>query len=294
MPSPNNMRIMTNINLQTSVTASSTASGYSVTNMLSNPKGLTWRSTTTQAALIVDLGSITTVGGVVAAFSNFSSSATIRVLGFTSAPAFNGNLINSTPSPIYNSGTINCCPWNTISYPNISTTMSNVYSFGGGTYSRVWTPTINSTATVRYLGIEINDPGNQFGYLEIGRLCVGPYWSPVHNPGYGMEAGVVDNTELYRTENGDLLGVLRPRWRTLKFDLQWINHRDRKALKDIMQNARGSSTPVFVSLFPDSTGADEDFQREDSHQILGRWVTLPGVSYTSPEIYSASFEIEEM
>jgi hypothetical protein len=108
-----------------------------------------------------------------------------------------------------------------------------------------------------------------------------------------MSAGIKDLSEHVRTEGGDLLTRRGPRFRTLNFDLQWLSSSDRKEMTKILLG-NGMPKPIFVSLFPDSTGTDEDYQREGVHQVYGKMIQIPGVSYTNYDIYSTTIELEEV
>lgn len=305
MPSPNNLRIISEnwIDLSTTtISASSTASNTSVSNLKSDTKSVVWRSTTgTQASIIVDFGVNTTrtVGGVVLAFSNIpSSTATMRIVGYTqgNTPGFSGALLNTNVTTTFNSGTIQCCPWNNLSLPAWGTTPSGSsnYSYGGGTYARAWLDSVvNSTTPVRYIGIEIIDSSNTAGYIEVSRLIVGNYWSATYNTSYGIQSGIKDLSEHVRTESGDLLTRRGPRFKILNFDLQWMTDSDRREVTRIFMG-NGLPKPLFVSLFPNSTGVDADYQRENNHQLYGKMVQIPGVSYTNFEIYSTNIELEEV
>lgn len=302
MPSVNNLRIVSQnyVDLSTTtVTASSTAGTTSLSNLKSDTKSLVWRSTTgTQASLIIDFGSQKTVGGVVLAFCNLpSSTATIKLVGYNApnTPSFTGSALTTSVTAAFNTGALACCPWNNLSLPVWGTNPagSSNYSYGGGTYARNWLSTTQAATAIRYLGVEISDSSNTAGYIEVSRLITGPYWSPIYNTGYGMEAGIRDLSEHIRTESGDLLTRRGPRYRTLNFGLQWMNADDRKNMTKIFLG-NGTPKPLFVSLFPDSTGTDEDYQREGVHQIYGKMMQAPGITYTNYDIYSTNLELEEV
>ena len=308
MPSPNNLRIIHQnwIDLSaTTITASSTGGSTSLANLKLDTKSQVWRSTTgTRASIIVDfgVGTTRTLGGVVLPFTNLSSSsATITVSGYLgtttgTTPLFNGSALATTNiTSAYTASAQTCCPWNNLNLPVWGTDPagSSNYSYGGGTCARVWLNSSQAATPVRYVGIEINDTTNTAGFIEVSRLIPGDYWSPKYNTGYGMESGIKDLSEHVRTEGGDLLTRRGPRFKTLNFDLQWLANTDRKEMTKILLG-NGMSKPLFVSLFPDSTGVDDDFQREGIHQLYGKMVQVPGVSYTSFEVYTTSRELEEV
>lgn len=302
MPSNNNLRIIHQnlVDLSTtSITTSATTTGFSKDNLKSDIKSLTWRSTGNIASIVVDLGSqqVFQTGGIILGFTNLNSSATMRVVGSNNLNqiGISGtslNITTPTPSLVFDT-TQQCCPW-ALSLPDWGTNPvgSSNYSYGGGTYARAW---ISSPNPVRYLGIQItNNTGSPpLSYIDISRLIIGNYWSPLYNTGYGMSAGIKDLSEHMRTEGGDLLTKRGPRVRTLNFDLQWLANSDRKEITKIFLG-NGMPRPLFVSLFPDSTGGDDDYQREGIHQIYGKMVQVPGVSYNYFEIYATNMELEEV
>lgn len=305
MPSPNNLRIiyqnLVDLLPSSSITASSTQSvqNTGVSNLQKDTKSLVWRSATADnASLIVDLGTARSIGGVVLAFTNLmGSNATMRVVGYSSTnpPSFSGTGLATGIPTLFNTGQVLCCPWNSLNLPNWGSNpaLSSNYSYGGGTHARVWLTTEQQATTPRYIGIEISDPTNTALYLEVSRLIIGTYWSPTYNTQYGVEAGIEDLSQHDRTESGDLLTTIGPRYRTLRFGLQYLSQTDRKELTKILMG-NGLPRAVFASIFPDSTGTDIDYQREGIHQVYGKFTKLPGVSYSYYEMYSSSIELEEV
>jgi hypothetical protein len=273
-------------------------SGNNPSNLKVDTKSLVWRSTNaTQGSIILDFGTTKTVGGVILAFTNLTSSATIRLVGYNApnTPSITSNLLTTGVTAAFNTGHLSCSPWNNLNLPNWGTnpTTSSNYSYGGGTYGRVWLNTTQAAQPIRYLGIEVINTGSTAAYIEASRIIVGDYWSPKYNVGYGISAGIKDLSEHLRTESGDLITRRGPRIRTLNFNLEWLASIDRKEMTKILLG-NGLPKPLFVSLFPDSTGTDEDFQREGIHQVYGKMMTVPGVSYTHYEIYSTTMELEEV
>lgn len=299
MPSPNNLRVIYNnlIDLpDTAITANSQGT-ISTSNLKSDTKSVVWRSqSSSKAALIVDWGTTPqNIDGLIFAFTNIlSSAATIKIRAYNSAPSLSGDSITGI-NALYDTGDQPCCPWNNLNLPAWGTNPvgSSNYSYGGGTYCRLWLNSTQRAIASRYLAIELTDPYSGRGNIEISRMIAGTYWSPTYNTGYGIEAGIKDLSEHTRTEGGDLVTRRGPRLRTLNFDMQWMASSDRKEVTKILLG-NGMSKPVFVSIFPDSTGTDEDYQRESLHQIYGKLMTVPGVSYTSYDIYSTRMELEEV
>lgn len=306
MPSPNNLRIIYQnwADLGT-VTASSTAGTTSASNMLKDSKGLIWRSsnttvasTTNRAIIKVDLGASRAIRGVVLAFTNLNSAtATMIVRGYSADPTLGGTVDNPTitGTAAFTSPTVNCCPWNNLSLPNWNTNPqnANAYAYGGGTYARVWLSTVQ---TYRYWTLEITDNYTTSAsgrYIEVSRLIMGDYWSPTYNTTYGLSSMVKDLSEHQRAESGDLLTVRGPRFNSLSFNLNWLNDTDRREASRLMLG-NGISRPILVSLFPDSTGDNTDYERERAHQIYGKFMQVPGITYENVLFYSMPLELEEV
>ena len=257
--------------------------------------------TTVKAFLMIDLGTAKSLQGVVLAFTNLvSSTATIRVTGnntgFTIGPPAPtvADQIN-TPVVTPNGGTaVAACPWNTLGLPDWGTNPvgANTYAYGGGTYARVW---LSDTTAYRYWNIEIIDtrPAGTGYYIEVSRLIMGQYWTPKYNTGYGMTNSMKDLSTHERTESGDLVSQRGPRYSCLTFDLKWLDPSDRIQLTKIML-VNGLPRPLLISLFPDNGSITSQAEMERAHQIYGKMVTLPGITYDMLDIYSTQFDIEEV
>lgn len=132
-------------------------------------------------------------------------------------------------------------------------------------------------------------------YIEASRLIIGRYWSPKYNTDYGLSNTVKDMSTHDRTDAGDLITKRGPRYSTLSFDLKWLDQSDRIELTKLLIGS-GISKPVFISLFPDNTdtGLAVDYEKERAHQCYGKMVQIPGVSYSTLDMYSTQIEIEEV
>lgn len=310
-----NLRIIyqNQVDLATTVItpSSSQSASTTVANLKIDTKSLVWRSSPitvsspeVKANLIVDMGSQKSVSGVVLAFTNLnSSSATIRVRGYNVAPTHSSTVgsdqinyptISTTvTNTLLDTGPVLCCPWNTLGISEWETNPvgSSNYSYGGGTYARVWFP----ATTVRYLSIEIVDSYSTSGtgrFIEVSRLIVGRYWSPKYNPAYGLSAGIKDMSEHVRTESGDLLTAKGPKYQCINFNLEWLSMSDRQEMTKIL-TINGMSRPLLISLFPDGTTV-EDYERERAHQIYGKLTQLSQMTYNNPFMYSIPLDIEEI
>lgn len=302
----NNLRVVYNnlVDLNaTTITASSSQGSNPTTNMKLDAKGSTWRSTgivtpatTVAVAILVDLGSSQSINSVVMPFTNLNSStASMTITGYSVAPTLtdSGGQGGATGGTLTTSFNAVCCPWNSLSLTAWGTNpiASNIYAYGGGTYARVWTT--GTPITARWILIQISDNYTTSAagrYIEISRLVLGTYWSPKYNTGYGMTNTIKDLSVHERTESGDLVTQRGPRFAALTFDLKWLEPADRVILSKIMLG-NGMPKPLLISLFPDNSA---NWEMERAHQIYGKLMSMPGVSYSMLDIYSTQFDVEEV
>lgn len=132
-------------------------------------------------------------------------------------------------------------------------------------------------------------------YIEASRLIVGKYWSPKYNTDFGLSNTVKDLSTHDRTDAGDLITKRGPRFSSLAFNLNWLDQSDRIQLTKILLG-NGIPKPLFISLFPDNTdtGLAVDYEKERAHQVYGKLMQVPGVQYSTLDMYSTQIEIEEV
>lgn len=257
--------------------ASNTNTNYPLINTLKDTKGLVWRSTTTSSTIDMTWSSAQTLSAVVLPFSNLSATATIRVRMYSDT---------GMASMVYDSGTVTAVPAVLSSiYPN--TVGSNYrYSYGGNYSARKYTTKVT---TCRGLKIDIVDTSNTDGYLEISRIIVGDYWSPVYNTQFGLSVGTKDLSTTYRTQTGNLTTDNGSTYKTLSFDLSYLTASDRDTLFSII-NTGGIKKSIYVSLFPE----DADPNKEQIHQIYGRFLEAATITHPMYTVYASSLTVEEV
>lgn len=301
----NNLRIIYNnlIDLPTTtITASSSQASNPVSNLKVEQKSRTWRSSPTgtsttvvRAYLLVDLGAANTyqVGGLVLAFTNLvTTGVTLTATGYSSPPSFSGTVDNPSVtggSSTGNLGTTSTgAPWNTLALPNWGN-VSNLAAYGKSTYARVW---FNNVTPPRYILITIQETraSGVAHFIEVGKVILGPRWSPTHNTSFGLSAGFKDLSSHERTEAGDLVTSRAPYFSTLTFDLKHLTLTDRLEMSRLCLGG-GISRPILVSLFPDNSA---NWEVERAHMLYGKFSQLPGVNYFAPDLFSTQLELEEI
>lgn len=278
----NNLRIIYDnvVDLTTTtITASTTGGSTSTANLKKDTKSLVWRSASgsTQATITVTLATPTIIGGVALPFCNLTSTATIRVYGYSGATLK------------FDTGNVYACPYQQLGLWNWGSLPLgvNAYSYGGGTYGRCWIPASVQTGCTS-LDITITDSANTSGYIELSRLVVGSYWSPAHNTSFGLSATTKDLSSHQRTESGDLITNRGIKFNSLNFDLNWLTPADRLDFNRIVKG-NGLPKPLFISLFPDNSS---DWEKEQAHQIYGKLSQLSAIQHPIFDTYSTQLEIE--
>ena len=260
------------------LTASTTAGTLAASNLLTDIKSQVWRSTGTSATLTATWANAELIGCVALPFCNFTSTATIRVRGYT-------NVGDATP--LFDTGTVLACAYAPFGLWDwgLAPLGVNAFSYGGGAYANVWI----SPNWVKQLVIDLIDTANTKGYLEAARLVTGAYWSPALNADYGAAVTVVDNSTHLRSDAGDLMTDTGTRTRKMTFSLSQMASADRAKMMSILKG-NGMPKPMYVSLYPESS----DPVLEQDHQVYCKLSANSAVSVPFFNVYAAPLELEEM
>lgn len=298
----NNLRIVydNKVHQASSLLASSAVASTPVTNLKTEKKSAVWRSlttvqATTKANLVLTFSNPTALDTFVLFGSNITSTATIRIRGFTGSAATPGtgaDPVATTPGTLQVDSTATvAAPYGVLGTWQWGTTElgSTPYTYGKPGYARVYIPLASTVACTSYL-IEIVDADNTDKYIEASALIAGNYWSPKYNTSYGLSTGVVDSSTNKRSEAGDIISIYGPKHNTLKFKLDWLTDTDRAECLRMFQKC-GKSIPLFISLFPENT---EDYNKELSHQIYGKLMDISDLEHPVLSLYKTSVNIEEL
>lgn len=275
----NNLRVIYNniADIADTLTASSTASGYAITNTKKDTKGLVWRSanTITNANIRLSWNTAKTISAVVLPYTNLTSAATIRIRLYSDI---------GLATLIYDTGVVTAVP---AVLANYYTASSNYrYAFGGGSCARRYFPSITGCQGLR---IDIVDTNNTDTYLEISRVIAGTYWTPTYNTEYGLSVGISDSSTKSRTQTGNLITDIGTSNKTLSFSLNYLTQVDRDTLFSIISTL-GTKKSLYVSLFPEDT----EPTKEQIYQIYGRLSDLATISNPVYSMYASSINIEEV
>jgi hypothetical protein len=178
---------------------------------------------------------------------------------------------------------------NTSNIVNETTTSSfstGAVGFGGGKYvTKYITLTADTTSfTINFTTTDTLVPKQ----VKVSKIVIGNYWSPKFNTEYGVQVGMEDSSSYERLQSGDQYVTNSPRYKTLQFNLQYLDQTDKFSLYDIIKQI-GKSKAIFISIFPEDT----DKEREQMYSIYGRFQAMPSISHTMFTIYASSIQLEE-
>lgn len=307
----NNLRIVyDNIadSAGTTLLVSSTASSSTVgSNLLSDLKGLVWRSATTssfigntKANIVVGFTKHCSISCLVFAFTNFSAQASARIKLYSGSGL--PNLAGTVDNPAVGNAAGNTLVYDSgvTGLPLVRYTALGEFNWGYDPlaltgyedrkgYSVIWLPE-EAKKQFNSMAILLQDPGCSDHYLEISRLIIGTHWSPTYNTGFGLSFNTKDLSTSERNEAGDLITTSGATYNNIFFDLQYMNNQDRNIFNKIVRS-NSVKKPMFISLFPENS---TDYIKENLHQIYGKLVQSPGISHPVFDTYSSQVEIEEV
>jgi hypothetical protein len=235
------------------ITASSTASGYPVTNLQTDTKS-TWHRSTSAGTVTYTLnwGTAQTIGGIVLPCTNLSKNASILVRFYDGA---NTQL---------NSGTIatTACvdsPIQSWTNPN-----GNQFVYGAVSKSAWWLE--QQSSVVRKVEIQLQDSSNPAGYIDCARIICGPYWQPKYTADrQNLSVTSTDTTENTRTDSGSLVSDQGFVYDELQFSMSTLEDLDRDELVKLLQRV-GTSRYLLFSVFPDNNNS----RTEQLYTVYGK------------------------
>jgi hypothetical protein len=212
-------------------------------------------------------------------FCNLTSADTVRIRAYTLA---------TDTDPVLDTGYVAACPSDSPGNKTwgVQATGVNSFAYGGGNYGRVW---LSSTIQVTKIVIDINASTNPAGYVEMGKLVIGDYWSVSVVDVQNTSLSIVDTSTHTRTDGGDLYTYVGTRHRKQVLNMPSIEAASRKPLWDIVWN-NGMTVPLFVSTFSNNT----DGSLDTANMLYGKLVTSPVMSTPYFSYLAATLEIEEV
>ena len=259
------------------LSVTSTAGSYAVSNLTNIQPGRIWRSTTDSAQTITaDFGEDKRCTAFCLYAHNLSNdgSATVQVI-LSNDSGHSDQVFNTSveaTDPLYG--------WGEGPYG-----MEGLGGYSDEGYTQPFTVIwFGSTVVARYFKCVITDTSNSDNYIQAGRIKIGQHVDvPIVN-GYGM--GWTEETELTRTRGGALRSDSRNPFRFANATTTVLDKIQEGDLLEVFRSV-GKRGDVLWSAFPD----DSTSQRR-RNTILGRLVDY-GESTISHTGSLINFSIEE-
>lgn len=231
----------------------------------------------------VDLGADTKVGAISLRNHNITLDGTYRITASRS-PSF--------AELAYDSGWIDVWPvvypWGTLEWEDDN--------FWSGKYTAEQTQgytveldhLLPITKVARYWRIEFNDAANPDGYLQFGRLFIGPVWQPKFNMSYG--ASIAWET---KTVPGEAVGGAEyfkrcTPYRVAKFALNWMDQDEAFSQAFELMRRAGIDQEVLFIHDPDDT------VHALRRRFLARQRALSPIEYPYFNTNSTAYELKEL
>lgn len=219
------------------------------------------------------------VGALVLYGCNFTSQATTRLECYSGA--------NQTGTVVYDSGTVTALEalgWGDFGW-GLAPWGATVFTGWSSTFAVLWLPQAVSALSFR---VTVTDAANPAGYLQIKRLLIGSYFEPVVNPDFGLQLGWATNDQQVRTMASSIRTDIRARYRNLSGNLGGLEPGERAIFMEIAR-AVGLASELFVSVYPDATGA----QKRD-YSMLCKFSQLSPLSDSNVQRHSSPFAFTEV
>ena len=268
------------------LTGGSWVSILPLSNLQSRVIGKVARSANTALASTkfdIDLGAGTKIQAACLRNHNISLSGTYRVTASTS-PSF--------AALAYDSGWLDVWPmvypWGTLEWEddNFWSGKYTVEQTQG--YTAELDHILPMLKVARYWRIEFNDASNPNGYIQFGRLFIGPIWQPKINMSYGASVAWETKTGVQESIGGTEYFQRRTPYRVAKFSLNWMDQDEAFSQAFELMRRAGIDQEVLFIHDPDDT------VHALRRRFLARLRTLSAIEYPYFNINSAAFEVKEL
>lgn len=155
-------------------------------------------------------------------------------------------------------------------------------------YTWTFVQLLTSRILARYWRVEITDTTNAAGYVQIGRVFIGPTWQPTINMSYGASLAWETDTQEQRARSGALYFDRRNPRRTVRFSLQNMLVDEALAMAFEIQRRAGLDAEVLYIFDPDDT------VHALRRRFLGRLRELSPIEYPYYARQQTNFQIEEL
>lgn len=144
-----------------------------------------------------------------------------------------------------------------------------------------------ASVAARYWRISIVDTSNWDGYVEIGRVFIGPGFSADRNASWGYSCGYESASSVVQALGGAEYPEIRPNRRVYQFAWDYLTDAEKSRLLRIKQTQDITGEVFFIFDDTSTSNAGND-------RFLGRMRTLSQIEAPSLNINQAQMEIAEL
>ncbi|WP_295991552.1 hypothetical protein [Rugamonas sp.] len=144
------------------------------------------------------------------------------------------------------------------------------------------------TVVAQYWRLEIDDGGNPAGFIQAGRVFIGPAWQPATNPSFGLSIGWETKTDVQAALGGAEYFGRRVPYRVTKFTIDYMSEDEGFASAFDMDRQAGIDQEVFWVHDPDDT------VHAQRRQYLGRFQVLNPLQLPVFNTTTKAYEIKEL
>ncbi len=250
-----------------SLSGGSYAASLPITNLQNRIIGKVARTSDallTSSIINIDLVSDKTVKVISVANHNLSLSALYRIRG-SDVSDFSTNLVDTgwvvVWPAIYPSDTLD---WEDSTYFTGQPTEDDLTG-----YTTNLIVVLDENTRARYWRIEFDDTTNSAGYIQYGRIFIGPVWEPLRGPEAGLQMGWETATTLQTALSGTQYFQRRTPSRYVRFSLDTLTVDE--SLAKAFEMDRLAGIDLEVLWIQDST--------DTTHALRRRWLgTLRNLS----------------
>lgn len=159
-------------------------------------------------------------------------------------------------------------------------------------FTAVSTHVLPGSISARYWRFRIDDPRNDAGYVQIGRLFMGPGWQPRINYAWGAGLGYEIGTSVETALGGAEFFDVKEPVRVFRFTLEYM--RDEEAYGRALELVRRAGIHGEVFIVPSPTDTFQGLRRNFMGRIR-QPSPLEQVTWANGgSAHSMSFEIKEL
>lgn len=155
-------------------------------------------------------------------------------------------------------------------------------------YMATYTHILVTNIRAQYWRVEIDDTTNAAGYVQIGRVFIGPVWQPLLHMGYNNSVSWETKTGVQEAIGGTEYFQRRTPYRVTVVPIPNMSIAEGLGNAFEIQRRAGVDGEVFFIFDPDDT------IHALRRQYLGRLRTLSPIQYPYVNNHSTMFEIKEL